>query len=164
MKRLLPLFCILVILLASVGVASANSSQPDQFTITGYATSNEARPGRIAGRTAFNVTAAGTSSGYLAGPFTFKEVGSVDLDENFQGSGKGVNTGLITITKQNDPHSQVTIWYGGQLDAFAQPLPKVWGTWYVVKGTGSWNDLKGHGTYTGNAGDAFTVVFTGDFD
>jgi hypothetical protein len=165
MKRLLPLFCIVVILFASAGVASANSSQPDRFTITGYTTSYDVRPGRIGGRTAFNITAAGTSSGYLDGPFTFKEVGSVDLDENFQGSGKGVNTGLITITKQNDRNSQVTIWYGGQLDAFAQPLPKVWGTWYVVKGTGSWHALKGRGSYTGNANvEPFTVVFTGKFD
>ncbi len=37
MKRLLPLFCILVVLFASAaGVASADKPQPGSFTITGY--------------------------------------------------------------------------------------------------------------------------------
>jgi len=167
MKRLLPLFCILVVLFASAGVASANSSQPDRFTITGYTVTSVMEPGRVDGRVAFNVTAAGGTAGYpggatgyLNGSFTFKERGSVNL-----ATYKGVNTGLITITKQDDPRSQVIIWYGGQLDGMAQPTPKVWGVWYVVKGTGSWNDLKGNGNYTGNAGvEPFTVVFTGEFD
>ena len=38
MKRLLPLFCILVILFASAGVASADKPQPGEFSTTGYTT------------------------------------------------------------------------------------------------------------------------------
>jgi hypothetical protein len=38
MKRLLPLFCILVILFASAGVAFADKSQPGDFSTTGYTT------------------------------------------------------------------------------------------------------------------------------
>ena len=165
MKRLLPLFCILVVLFASAGVASANSSQPDQFTITGTTTSYDYRI-TPRDRTAFNATAAGTSSGYLTGSFTFKERGNVDLDPStFEGSGKGVNTGLLTIVKLNEPNTQVTIWFGGQVDYFAQnPQEQVRGIWRVIEGKGAWKDLEGHGTYSGGVFDPFTVVFTGDFD
>ena len=38
MKRLLPLFCILVILFASAGVASADKPLPGNFSTTGYTT------------------------------------------------------------------------------------------------------------------------------
>jgi len=58
MKRLLPLFCILVILFASAGVASADKPLPDTFTITGYTTSYtfDTLPN---GRTSFHVIARG---------------------------------------------------------------------------------------------------------
>ncbi len=168
MKRLLPLFCILVVLFASAGVASANSSQPDQFTITGCTTAPpDVRPGLVEGRTAFNLTAAGPAapcpdggvSGDLAGSFTFKEWGSVSL-VTFQ----GVNTGLMTINKNDSRDSQVTIWFGGKVDYFASVQEQVRGTWRVIAGKGAWKKLEGRGTYTGNAGDAFTVIFTGKFD
>ena len=159
MKRLLPLFLILVILFASAGVASANSSHPDQFIITGTGTT-EIRP-LPNNYVAFKVTAAGDSVGYLVGPFTFKEEGVASY-----ATLRGVNTGLLTINKKNNPNSWVTIWFGGTVDynADVDPQEQVRGTWRIVRGEGAWKDLEGHGTYTGNAGDAFTVVFTGDFD
>jgi hypothetical protein len=157
MKRLLPLFCIVVILFASAGVASANSSQPDQFTITGTgAAQTSPLPNNYVG---FKVTAAGDSVGYLQGPFTFKEEGVASLVTL-----RGVNTGLLTINKKNNRNSQVTIWFGGTVDYTADPQKQVRGTWHVINGEGAWKKLQGHGTYAGNAGDAFTVVFTGDFD
>jgi hypothetical protein len=169
MKRLLPLFCILVILFASVGVASANSSQPDQFTVTGCTTGEpNARPGLVEGRTAFNLIAAGPGgncpeggvSGDLEGSFTFKEWGSVNLTTY-----QGVNTGLLTINKKNNPTSQVTIWFGGKIDYFAlDPEQVVRGTWRVIEGKGAWKDLEGRGTYTGGVIDPFTVIFTGKLD
>jgi hypothetical protein len=160
MKRLLPLFCILVILFASAGVASANSSQPDQFTITGYTTNYDYRILSNGRTTTFNLTAVGESTGYLKGPFTFKEWGTVDFNpETGQGTGKGVNTGLLTITKKNDPNSEVVIWFGGKSTSTT-----VSGAWKVLNGKGAWRNLEGKGTYTGDAGFVFTVVFTGDFD
>jgi hypothetical protein len=163
MKKLVLLVCVFLLLILATGVASAHNSQPGQFSITGITTSYNYRIMSNDRITLFNVTAEGDSTGYLEGPFTFKEWGSVNLNpETYDGSGKGVNTGLITITKLNDPATRVIIWYGGQLDAFAQ---QVRGTWHVVNGQGGWDDLEGHGNYTGSAGvDPFTVVFTGDFD
>jgi len=163
MKKLALLLCVFMLLIVATGAASAHNSQPGQFSITGVTTSYDFKFFPNSGITFFNTTAAGESDGYLKGSFTFKEWGSVNLNpETYEGSGKGVNTGLITITKKNDPDTQVIIWYGGQLDAFAQ---RVRGTWYVVKGQGGWDDLGGHGDYAGSAGvEPFTVIFTGDFD
>jgi hypothetical protein len=127
MKRLLPLFCILVVLFAPASTVSANSSQPDQFTITGITTGVQTRP-LPNGQMGFNLIAAGESDGYLQGPFTFKEWGSVDPN-----TGRGVNTGLLTINRKNDPKSQATIWFGGQTDS-----QSVWGAWHVIEGKGAW--------------------------
>jgi hypothetical protein len=164
MKKLVLLVCIFALLIAATGAVSADKPA-QEFTITGYTTSYDFKILSESGPTVFNTTAAGESNGYLKGPFTYKEWGSVDLvlDPNspYVGTGKGVNTGLITITNKNDPDSQAIIWYGGQLDAYAA---KVWGTWHVVTGKGKWDDLSGHGNYTGTGGETFTVVFTGDFD
>ena len=163
MKKLVLPLLILIALIIATGAVSANNPQPDQFTIIGNSTGYEYKILSNNRTTVFNASAAGESDGYLEGSFTFAEWGQVDLNvENGAGSGKGTNTGLVTITRENAPRSQAVIWYGGQLDAFAQ---KVRGSWYVVKGKGKWDDLKGHGNYTGSAGaDPFTVVFTGDFD
>ena len=167
MKRLLPLFCILVILFASAGVASANSSQPDQFTISGSNTGGDSRTLQ-SGRTIYNLTAVGKSQGNLEGDFTgnftFQEWGSVDFNPaTGQGSGLGANTGLMTITKAGDPNSQVIIWFGGPTT-----LTSVRGNWHVVKGKGSWSDLDGEGTYASVYVDpittAFKITFTGKFD
>lgn len=160
MKRLLPLFCVLVLVFASTGVASAHSSQPEQFSITGYTTSYEYRILSNGRTTTFNLTAAGQASGYLEGPFTFKEWGTADFNpETGQGTGKGVNTGLLTITKEGDPNSEALIWFGGK-----STLTTVSGAWKVLSGKGAWRNLEGKGTYTGDAGLVFTVVFTGNFD
>ena len=101
----------------------------------------------------FKLTASGDSDGYLEGPFSFREWGSVDLT-TFQ----GVNTALQTIDKKNNPNSQVTIWFGGQTD-----LEFVWGTLHAIEAKGAWKHLQGHGTYKGDAASEFSVTFTGKF-
>jgi hypothetical protein len=59
MKRLLPLFCILVILFASAGVASADKPLPDSFTITGYTLLPFSYDTLPSGRTKFDLVARG---------------------------------------------------------------------------------------------------------
>ena len=163
MKWLLPLFCILVVLFASTGVAFAGSSQPQQFIISGSNTGGDSRTLQ-SGRTIYNLTASGESHGYLEGGFTFQEWGSVDFNPaTNQGSGLGANTGLMTITKAGDPNSQVIIWFGGPTT-----LTSVRGNWHVVKGKGSWSNLDGEGTYASDYVNpittAFKITFTGKFD
>jgi hypothetical protein len=160
MKKLVLLVCIFALLIAATGAVSAHNPQPDQFTITGYTTSYDYRTLANDRTTVFNVTAAGESTGYLEGPFTFKEVGSVDFNpETGQGSGNGANTGALIITKKNDPNSEVAIWFGGK-----STFTTVSGTWKVLRGKGVWRGLKGQGEYTGDAGYPgypFSVTFTG---
>jgi hypothetical protein len=159
MKKLILLLCVFALLIAATGAVSAHNSQPDQFSITGYTTQYDYRILANGRTTVFNLTAVGNSTGYLEGPFTFKEVGTVDFNpETGQGSGKGVNSGLLTITKANDPNSEVAIWFGGH-----STLTTVSGTWKVLRGKGAWRNLEGQGEYTGDAGYTFTVTFTGHF-
>ena len=159
MKKLILLLCVFILLIVATGAASAHNSQPGQFSITGITTSYDYRILSNDRTTVFNLTAEGESTGYLEGPFTFKEWGTVDYNpETESGSGNGANTGLLTITKKDDPNSEVVIWFGGP-----STLTTVSGTWKVLRGKGAWCDLEGRGVYTGDAGLEFTVTFTGNF-
>jgi len=186
MKRLLILLCVLAMLLSLPGVASATPPQPGTFTITGYTTSYdwETLP---SGLTKFHLTAQGGGegpvddalctawygvpcqtlclamfgrpcgvAGYLEGAFTFEEWGIVDLDPTTgEGSGRGTNHGLMTVTTDA---GEAFVRFGGQTDS-----QTVWGNFTVLRGTGDHKGLHGQGTYTGNAGLVFLVVFTGRF-
>jgi len=155
MKKLLILLCVLAMLLSLPGVASASPPEPGQFTITGYTTSYDWEP-LPSGLTKFHLTAAGLVTGYFAGTFTFEEWGIVDLNPiTGEGSGRGTNHGLMTVTTDA---GEVFTRFGGQTDS-----QTVWGNFTVLHGTGDHKDLHGQGTYTGNAGLVFLVVFTGRF-
>ena len=174
MKRLLPLFCILVILFASAGVASADKPLPDSFTITGYTTSYTFDP-LPSGRTKFDLLAQGGYddaafcqvvstdppcgvTGYFeGGKFQFEEKGNVDYNPiTGQGSGKGTNQGDLTITMPDG--GKALIRFNGKAD-----LQSVSGNWRVLSSSGSLAKLHGEGKYSGNAGLVFSVTFDGKF-
>jgi len=161
MKKLVVFLCVLALLFASTGVVFAERPQPAQFTITGT-TDPSAYQYRVlpSGRTIFTLTSTGVVEGYFTGTFVFQEWGNLDFNpETGAGTGKGVNTGIMTITTQDG--SQVVIWYGGLTDLYA--VDSVTGHFTVLSGTGTYRNLHGQGTYAGGAGFEFTVVFTGRF-
>jgi hypothetical protein len=160
MKKLALLLCVLVMLFAATGVASAGQLEPGTFTITGYTTGYNSWTGPN-GRTWFHVTAEGVAEGYFSGTFTFEEWGVVDLDLTTDpptGSGKGTNTGVVTITTED---GQERVRFAGVTDSVS-----VWGKFTVAQedGTCGYAGLQGYGSYRGNAGLVFTVTFTGRFE
>jgi hypothetical protein len=160
MKKLVLLACVFVLLIATAGAASAHNPEPGQFTITGYTTDYGFQTGPN-GRTWFHLTAEGTAEGYFNGPFTFEEWGVVDLDLTKvppTGSGKGTNTGVVTITTAD---GQERVRFAGVTDSI-----NVSGKFTVAQEDGSrgFAGLQGYGSYRGNAGFAFTVTFTGKFE
>jgi hypothetical protein len=199
MRKRALLLCMLVMLFAATGVASAGQLEPGTFTITGYTTDYQLEP-RPNGRTWFHLKARGGGddaaydskcqtyaalSGYTVetceefcmipagkacgvegyfgdtGEFTFEEWGVVDLDMTTQpptGSGKGANTGIVKITT---PDGRVRVGFIGATDSIT-----VRGKFVVEQRecAGHFARLTGFGDYTGNAGFAFTVTFTGRFE
>lgn len=156
MRKLALLLCIVIMLVATTASASACDPKPGTFTITGYTTGYDYRTGPN-GRTWFHLTAAGESTGYFTGPFTFEEWGVVDFDpETGQGSGRGTNTGVVTISTDD---GQEVVRFAGVTDSVS-----VWGK-FTVDGNGSCGCTgpQGWGSYTGNAGFVFSVTFTGKF-
>jgi len=189
MKRLLPLFCILVILFASAGVASADKPLPDTFTITGYTTSYtfDTLP---SGRTKFNLLAQGgaetpvddaicsawygvTSCQALcqSSPDHACGVTGRFLAASFKFEEKG-NVDYDPITKQgsgkgtNQGDLTITMPDGSKavirFDGQAD-LQTVSGNWRVLSSSGTLDGLHGQGKYTGNAGLVFSVTFDGKF-
>lgn len=102
------------------------------------------------------LTAAGEVSGEIAGVFTFQEWLAIDLNPIRKGFGKCKNYGIITIT--ND-QGQAVIEFQGKAESGI-----VIGDFKVVPDdcTGAYAGLRGSGQYTGNAGLAFTLIFTGE--
>jgi len=97
--------------------------------------------------------------GYFDGEFTFEEWGVVDLDPvTGTGSGKGTNTGIVTITTAD---GQERVRFVGVTDSVS-----VGGKFTLEPGEGTrcYAGLQGSGNYRGNAGLAFTVTFTGRFE
>lgn len=155
MKRFLLTLGVILLLLIPVGAASADKPAPEAFTISGYTTGYDYQT-RPNGRTSFHLTAQGDVTGYFTGTFTFEEWGEVDLDPvTGAGSGRGKNHGIVTITT---PDGTAVVRFNGKTDS-----QSVWGNFKVEKkeGTGAYDDLKGQGDYTGNAGFLFSVTFTG---
>jgi len=155
MKKLTILICVLAMLLALAGLASASKPEEGTFSITGDTTFYEYET-LSSGRTKFHLAAAGGVTGYFSGTFTFEEWGIVDLDpETGEGSGRGTNHGLMTITTDD---GETVVRFGGRAH-----FQNVWGNFTVVRGTGVYEDLHGQGEYFGDAGFVFTVEFTGRF-
>ena len=99
--------------------------------------------------------------GFFDGEFTFEEWGVVDLDLTQTpptGSGRGTNTGIVTITTAD---GQERVKFVGVTDSVS-----VWGKFTLEPndGTRCYAGLQGSGNYRGNAGLAFTVKFTGRFE
>jgi hypothetical protein len=159
MKRLLPLFCILVVLVVSAaGVASAESPLPDSFTIVGYTTSYTPFPPEPTNgpRIKFELLAEGTVIGaaFNGGEFRFEEQGNVDY-----ASGAGTNHGDLTISMPDG--GKAVIRFDGKVD---QATASVEGNWRVLSSSGgNLQGLQAQGTYFGVGGLVFAVTFTGSF-
>lgn len=188
MKKLTILVCVLAMLLALTGVASASKPEPATFSITGYTTfyEYETLPN---GRTKFHLMAQEGGevpeddalcqrwygvpcqtlclallgrpcgvTGYFTGTFTFEEWGTVDLDP-ITGEGSGKGKNHGIMTVTT-AEGEAIIRFNGKTDS-----KTVWGEFKVLhkEGTGAYQNLQGKGKYTGNAGLVFTVDFTGQF-
>jgi hypothetical protein len=132
MKRLTILVCILTMLLALAGVASASPAQPQKFRIKGYTTSVD-----LSGYPSLvGLKAEGKVIQHIQGTFT------MDEDIVF-GLTSITNTGVLTITtKKGD---EVFIQFAGDTDG----TTFVRGDFSVVRGTGAYVGLTGGGTYEG---------------
>jgi hypothetical protein len=156
MKKLVLLLSVIVLLVIATGAVSAGKPAPDTFTIMGTTAFGGLKllPN---GHTEYYFTAEGVVTGYFEGTFTFNEV--VDVAPN---SGKIKNNGVIKITTSNSEATGTAIVrFAGKADE-----ESVWGDFKVEKkeGTGDYVDLKGQGSYTGNAaypGVPFSVTYTG---
>jgi hypothetical protein len=157
-KRLPLLLCVLAVLLVFPGIALAGdhgpqAEGPEAFTIAGYTTFYDYRT-LPSGRTKFYLTADGTVTGDLEGPFHFEEWGMVDLDPvTGEGSGQGTNRGIMTIVA--DGGDEVVVAFGGRSTA-----DTVSGRFTVLEGTGMYDGLHGRGTYEGEPYSVFVVNFT----
>ncbi len=188
MKGLLPLFCILVVLFASAGGASADKPLPDEFTIAGYTTSYtfDTLP---SGRTKFDLLAQGGAetpvddaicsawygapcqavcqgflgqacgvTGYFGGG-TFKFKEKGNVDyDPITQQGSGKGTNQGDLTISMPDGGKAVIRFNGKAD-----LQSVNGNWRVLSSSGSLAKLHGEGRYSGNAGLVFSVTFDGKF-
>jgi len=152
MKRLLILVCILTMLLALAGVASASPAQPQKFRIKGYTTSasiDQWDPFMV------SVTSEGKVIQHIQGTFTMDE----DLFNFVYVYGKPIpksNSGTLTITtKKGDT---VVIGFAGSISATT-----VSGDFWVISGTDAYAGLTGGGIYTGIPDDceSFSPVLSG---
>jgi hypothetical protein len=92
----------------------------------------------------------------LSGEFIFDEWVEFRVNPvTGQIRGQIKNDGDVTITA---PDGSFVTRFNGRTDTL-----NVWGNFKIEKkdGTGVYEDLKGNGDYTGNAGLVFTVTFTG---
>jgi hypothetical protein len=156
MKKLALVVCVCVLLISATGMAYAEKPDPEAFTISGYTMGYDFQS-LPNGLTSFHLTAQGNVTGYLEGTFTFEEWGEIDLDPmTGAGSGMGKNNGIVTITAADG--SIAVVEFEGETDSVS-----VWGDFKVAKkdGTGAYEDFKGHGDYSGDAGFLFAVTFTG---
>jgi hypothetical protein len=186
MKRLLPLFCIIVILFASAGVASADKPQPDTFTITGYTVIPlPSDPDLLpSGRMKYEFLAQGGAEtdadnamcsavygapcqvvcqgalGQACGVTGFFLGASFKFEErvNASSTGEGNNQGDLTITMPDG--GQAVIRFNGKVD---QASASVEGNWRVLSSSGSLDGLHAQGKYSGIGALVFAVTFTGDF-
>jgi hypothetical protein len=125
MKKLTILICVLAILLALTGVASASPAQPTKFRIKGYTTSVD-----LSGFDSFVVglESAGKVIRHIQGTFT--------IDEELLFFTNSVGELTIT-TKKGD---EVFIFFTGSSDG-----ETVQGTFEVIGGTGAYQDFTGSG-------------------
>jgi len=176
MKRSMLLVVIIAAFLASSGVATSERLPLGPLSTTGYTTGFEFEP-LPNGYLKFHLTAQGGAEtpaddflctamygqpcqavctaflgapcgtdGYLDGAFAFDEWGVVDPL-----SGYGANFGLMTLFTDS---GQAQIRFDGQTDGVA-----VGGSFAVLDGNDGYKNLKGQGTFAGNAGFVFTVAY-----
>jgi hypothetical protein len=132
MKKLTILICVLAILLASTGVASASPAQPKKFRIKGHTT--------IIDLTTFSITSEGKVIQHIQGTFSMQET-VIPLNQDLT---EFLNFGILTITtKKGDA---VVIDFSGSSDN-----ETVQGTFEVTGGTGAYQGFTGGGAYEGIA-------------
>ncbi len=128
MKKLILLVCVLAMLLALAGVASASPAQPGKFRIKGYTTYVDPSGFPVVG-----LQSAGKVIQHIQGTFTMDE--TLDYYQS-------TNSGTLNITtKKGDT---VVIGFAGGTDGAT-----VWGGFWVISGTGAYANLTGGGTYEG---------------
>jgi hypothetical protein len=189
MKRLLPLFCILILVFAPAGAASAEPPQPDVFSTTGYTTNLAPIPvGPTSLPTEFEILAPS-----LYAKFHIKAQGGPAVDNDAQCSaiygvptcsalciGFGVPScgaagffdgsftfdewgivDLITYAGANHGLLDITTSAGVAKARFGgnASLTGVSGSFSFLKGSGDYHNLKGGGTYAGGAGLVFRVDY-----
>ena len=127
---------------------------PRTLRTVGYTTACEYEA-LSAGYTKFSITAEGDGqtatgdygisgvTGDLEGSFRFEECGLVDFDsQTGQGSGEGVNAGIMTIVSNKD--GEVILAFRGR-----STFETVSGRFDVLRGAGGYVGLRGWGTYEG---------------
>jgi hypothetical protein len=130
------------------GRSTEAESMAETFTITGHTTSLQIKSSwRDLLRLHFELflTTQGSVQGFFEGSFAFDESVCARLL-----SLKGSNHGRMTISAPDG--STVAVSFRGEARARA-----VQGVWHVESGTGSYVDLKGKGTFRGDAALRFTA-------
>ena len=135
MKKLTILICVLAILLASTGIASASPEQPRKFRIKGYTTIID-----LTGVPWYppSITSEGKVIRHIQGTFSMNEM----VIPDFEDPTLFWNSGTLTITTKKD--DEVSISFAGYSKG-----ETVQGDFWVIDGTGFYEGLEGGGTYEG---------------
>jgi hypothetical protein len=132
MKKLTILICVLAILVAFTGVASASPAQPTKFRIKGHTTIIDLT------EFPFSIASEGKVIKHIQGTFTMNET----LIPDFEDPTRVWNSGTLMITtKKGD---EMSIGFAGYSTG-----ETVQGNFWVTGGDGAYEDLTGGGTYAG---------------
>ncbi len=165
MKKLIVIFCTLVLLLALTGTALATPPTPGSFTVNGYTLDPDEdyefsqTPNHVKIR---GLKAEGTIDYFFGESATFFYTENINFNVK---QAKSTQEGWMTITTAS---GTVDIHFVGQahFTKLFPPPPEgevVDQPFTVIGGTGAYERFHGQGTRTGNAGSPFTVVYTGQF-
>lgn len=164
MKKLTILICVLAMLLAFTGVASADCLIQDTIVVSGHLTT-EPEVKQI-GPYLFieGMQASGTAASVTLFPEPPGASFSIDDEDAIIDlrTLEGVNWGRITIA--TDEGEVYIRFYGRTFDLDPETMfGSVAGQFRVVGATGEFAGLRGWGRYSGDAAPVFTLTFTGWF-
>lgn len=161
-KKLTILLCVLAMLLAFTGVASADCLIQDTIEVSGYLTN----PGTVIPIGPNRILIKGMqASGTVISSDLFEGADfSIDDEDAIINLStlEGVNWGRITIA--TDEGEVCIRFYGRTFDLDPETMfGSVAGQFRVVGATGEFAGLRGWGRYSGDAAPVFTLTFTGWF-
>jgi len=171
MRNLSRFILVLVLLLMITSVATAGAPELEPFSTTGYTTDIEFEP-LPSGDTKFHLVAQGETGGFFdGGAFTFEEWGVYYPETEpvyipSLGLSVGANHGLLNVITNNQVSmysGEVNMRFGGQaiITDLSDPYDvSAIGSFAVINGTADYINLKGQGTYEGDADYVFTVDYT----